>query len=235
MITVTDAHGRFLHELPDHLADRLRYLRRSRWLRVGQWLLADKVAVVLDGIVAVTQRHPEGHDVLMSFRGPGGLVGENLALTDQGDQPQAAAVPYAWAVTGVEVVYLDPAEFRRFLRDNPPAGIALAQELAGRLQEAEHRLSAAACENSDQRLARLLLTMPTARLEDDGAVTVTGLSKAEMASWVGVRRETIERRLKDWRKSGTIRTGYREVTLVDIARLSRIAKLFPVVEQGTAA
>lgn len=107
--------------------------------------------------------------------------------------------------------------------------------MADRLEEAEHRLSTAACEHAPQILARLLLTVPTAHQEDNGTVTVRDLSKEAMAGWVGVRRETIERTLKRWRENGTIRTGYREVNLIDLPKLARIAKLLPGTGRSTAA
>ena len=77
--------------------------------------------------------------------------------------------------------------------------------------------------------------MPTAHQEDNGTVTVCYLSKEAMAGWVGVRRETIERTLKRWREDGTIRTGYKSVNLIDLPRLSRIAKLLPGTGRSTAA
>lgn len=232
---MTEAHGRFLHELPGHLAERLVHMEERGFLGRSHALHPFRVALILNGIVSVTQRHAEGRDVLMSFRGPGGLVGENRGLTDQDDQEGTPEFPDAFAVTRAQVIYLNPGMFRRFMQDHPPAWQALAKELADRLEEAEHRLCAAACENADQRLARLLLTVPTARQENDGTVTVCDLSKEDMAAWVGVRRETIERRFKAWRESGTIRTGYREVTLIDLPRLARIAKLLPGTGRSTAA
>lgn len=205
----------------------------TRTVKEGHWLVPSNVAVVLEGVVAVTRRHTEGREVLMSFRGRGGLIGEDQALDGQAGQPDTTKPAYAWAVTPVRVVYIDPLQFRRFMLEYPPAWRAMTEELADRLEEAEERVVEAACESAVERLARLLVTMPTARQDDDGHVTVCGLSVADMAAWVGVARETIERRLQIWRAQGVIRTDgkWRKVTLTDLPKLAHLGKVFSVTNR----
>jgi DNA-binding transcriptional regulator LsrR (DeoR family) len=49
------------------------------------------------------------------------------------------------------------------------------------------------------------------------------LTQAELASWIGSARETVERLLADWRKRGIVQTGYMHIDITDEEALQRIA------------
>jgi CRP-like cAMP-binding protein len=49
------------------------------------------------------------------------------------------------------------------------------------------------------------------------------LSQAELASWIGTSRETVERILRDWRNRRIIETGYRSITVLQLGDLMRVA------------
>jgi len=49
------------------------------------------------------------------------------------------------------------------------------------------------------------------------------LSQAELASWIGSCRETVDRTLTRWRRRGIISTGHRTIIVHDLETLARIA------------
>jgi CRP/FNR family transcriptional regulator, cyclic AMP receptor protein len=61
------------------------------------------------------------------------------------------------------------------------------------------------------------------------------LSQGELASWIGVSRETVERILGDWRGRGIIETGYRRVVVLRLDDLMRIAGARPAARPEVSA
>jgi Crp-like helix-turn-helix domain len=49
------------------------------------------------------------------------------------------------------------------------------------------------------------------------------LSQAELASWIGSCRETVDRTFARWRSRGIISTRYRTIIVHDLETLARIA------------
>ena len=154
MSQLINAHGRFLDSLPGDLADRLLQLtERTFSTGSGFYFPYAGVTLVLQGIATVSKLHASGREVLTSFRGPGGLIGEECLMAD-GDE--SYTVPsHAWSLTPVKVKFIGLEQFRRFMADHPEAWVALAKEQAGRLAEAKSRLGSVACENADKRHAVL--------------------------------------------------------------------------------
>ena len=122
--------------------------------------------------------------------------------------------------------------FTQFLSAEPDAWPALARDLDVRLSRAEARLRMDSSEAANCRLARALLSLSTSTaLQSVGRVSLR-LSQAEreLASWIGVSTETVERVLRDWRNRQIVETRYRSITLVRLDALMRIAG----VRRGTA-
>ena len=119
-----------------------------------------------------------------------------------------------------------PADhLRRYLAEHAAALWPVAAGLCERLADAEERIASAARDNADCRLARLLCD-----LERYGIPTTTGgqalsplrLSQAELASWIGSCRETVDRTLMRWRRRGIISTRYRTIIVHDLETLARV-------------
>lgn len=217
-------HGRFLSVLrgvdPD-LAERLLKSGVPTWTPEGEELRPGVVHLVMEGIVAVSATTVQGSHVLLSFRGVGGLVGEPNEPNGARASEQVTVV--ARAITSiVGTVVFSESWFQMYLRNYPAMWCALAREWEERLAGAEGRLCAVATENADRRLARLILRLQAEYEDEDGQGRLM-LSKAVLASYVGVARETIERTLKNWRARKIIETGYRDILVVDHEALARIA------------
>ena len=72
-----------------------------------------------------------------------------------------------------------------------------------------------------QRLAVLLLELADWR--DSEARTPMTLTQEELASLTGASRATVTRALSNWRQRGIIRTNQRDITIIDLAALRKIA------------
>lgn len=184
----------------------------------------DHVIVVLAGWAKVTSTTPDGHEVVLAVRGPGDLVCESAAL---GRRVRSATVVALAQVHGLLV----PAErFTAFLDAHPRSWRLISDTFVRRLDDADRRVRARASASGARRLATLLLQLAEESERHfpagpDGSVAIgPPLSQEELGSWVGASRETVARAMKDWRRQGLVRTGWRKVTVVDRTGLEAYAR-----------
>ncbi|WP_345540272.1 Crp/Fnr family transcriptional regulator [Phytohabitans rumicis] len=211
--------GSFLASLPpDKCAELLASGVRRQFgagrplLREGE--LSTHVEVLIRGFVKVTNVL-DGVEVLMAIRMPGDILGEMAALTGR---PRMATVTTCGRVTSC---VLSKGEFRRFLRENPAAALNMAAALGERLRWSNQRRSDFAAYPAEVRLARLLVEIATTcgRQTDDGLSLGVPLSQPELATMIGVAEATVQKAFRELRECGVIRTGYRQITVVDVPAL----------------
>jgi CRP-like cAMP-binding protein len=216
------------------------------------------VRVILEGSVKLTARSA-GRETLLEIRASGDLLGEREVLhglglpagaphghagpgaqsaassrPGRGAGPAATYSATATTLSTTVTLVIAGAAFARFLTAEIDAWAAMARDLDARLAKAEQRLSGIASESANRRLARALLQLSMTTGVPGVAKTPTELrlSQAELASWIGVSRETVERVLRGWRKRGIVDTGYRYITVLDLDAVMRIAGSRPARQAG---
>ena len=102
---------------------------------LAQGQVADKVLVVREGRVKVVASTPAGTEAVLTFRGPGALLGEQ-ALVD--GSPRSATVV---AVEDVEYLVVAASVFRAYLERRPRVALALLAMLSLRLRDSDRRLA----------------------------------------------------------------------------------------------
>lgn len=178
-------------------------------------LLGGHVKAVLD----VNARHP----TMLALHYPGQVLGYEQALQMGGGPPvRATTMQPLHEAYGVVV---DSDRFRAFLDAHQTAWEALARELHTRLNESETRLGQQTMEAANRRLAKALASLIDYPIAIKGGFSPTALplTQAELASWIGVSVQTVERILRDWRNRGIVMTGYRKITVVRLGDLVRIS------------
>ena len=96
-----------------------------------------------------------------------------------------------------------------------------------------------ASETAGRRLAVFLLQLLSydqqAQARCDQAQQVPlQLSQTELAEWIGVSRETIERLLSGWVRRGLMETGRRSLLVRDVPKLEKIAGVRPDITPRAA-
>lgn len=177
------------------------------------------VLIILSGWVKASLVSVEGNEIILGVRGSGDIVGERAALWNE---PRSADV---YALNKVTGLVISNDEFLAFLEQNRPAERTLLHLVSNRLDEAVHRLRLFGSAHGAQRLASLLLELTDqSGVEDfDGTTTITlPLSQEELAGWVNCSRETVARALRPWRAARIVRTGRRQIVVLDVAALRAI-------------
>jgi CRP/FNR family cyclic AMP-dependent transcriptional regulator len=195
----------------DEIGTTRRASRGDVILFQGQ--VADKVVVVLRGRVKIVTSTFRGDKALLSFRGPGALMGEQ-ALVD--GTPRSATVE---AVEPVEYLVVSASAFKAFLEHRPRVAFALLKALSLRLRDADRRLAQFAAADTLGRVSARLVELCEEHGEpgENGAVTITlPLTQEELASWTGASLESTAKALRTMRDLGWIATARRTIAVHDL-------------------
>lgn len=181
---------------------------------------ADRVLVVETGRVKVVVPHAGGGETVLSFRGPGALLGEQ-ALVDEA--PRSANVV---AVEPVEMLVVAASAFRGYLARRPQVALAMLSVLSTRLRESDRRLAEFAAADALGRVCARLVELCDAHGvgAPGGSVQITlPITQEELAGWTGASIESTAKALRKLRSLGWIATARRAVEVRDLEALRKRA------------
>jgi CRP/FNR family cyclic AMP-dependent transcriptional regulator len=176
---------------------------------------ADRVVVLVSGRVKVSVPTPAG-DTVLTFRGPGALLGEQ-ALID--DLPRSADVI---AVEPVELLVVAASAFKGFLHRRPNVALAMLAVLSSRLRASDRRLAEFAAADTLGRVSARLVELCDTHGEvgAEGSVRVTlPITQDELAGWTGSSLESTAKALRSLRSLGWISTKRRAIEVHDLTAL----------------
>lgn len=185
----------------------------------------EPILMIESGFVAtVAAAPPNRQRTLLSIHGPGDLVGEHVLFGD----PTAARRAVVTGITDGRAWVVGRNRFRQILDDSPRGWEMLARYLDDRAAAAEDRICLMAGETAGRRLAVFLLQLlsrdePAWPADDQARRVPVPLSRTDLAEWIGVSRETVERVLAGWVRRGMVRTGRRDLVVQDLPGLEKIA------------
>jgi CRP/FNR family cyclic AMP-dependent transcriptional regulator len=197
-----------------------RFGRGQALFHEGQ--LADRVLVLRAGRVKVIVTTANGREVVLAFRGPGELIGEQSALDGE---PRSATI---CAVEPVEALCVTPDAFRAFLAAHPPVALELLRMLSRRLRDADAKRIEFSAFTTLGRVAARLLEL-SARFGDDdgrgaGVRIALPLSQEELAGATGSSVESVGRALQTMRSLKCIETRRREIRIRDAEALEALCR-----------
>ncbi|MEU0553236.1 Crp/Fnr family transcriptional regulator [Dactylosporangium sp. NPDC006015] len=226
LATATWAPGTFLHRLASPARDQLRAMAPRRRVEPGTVLISQgaiehHVLLLHSGISKITALTSDGVESLLAIRVNGDLIGEMSALNDL---PRSAT---ATACTPLVYSVIRRPQLRAFLEQEPNAALALAGMVADRLRWANQFRVDFTAYSAKVRVARVLVKMALAygRRTPAGLEIGFELTQSELASLCGAAEVTVQKSLRDFRRTGSIVTGYRTVTVLDLDGLRRAAEL----------
>jgi CRP/FNR family transcriptional regulator, cyclic AMP receptor protein len=178
--------------------------------------VADRVLVVERGRVKISVSTPNGREAVLTFRGPGALLGDQ-ALIDS--SPRSASVI---AVEQVVLLVVAPSAFRSFMASHPDVALAMLAVLSSRLRESDRRISEYAAADTLGRVCARLVELCDTQGEVAGerGVRITlPISQEELAGWAGASLESTAKALRQLRSLGWVGTGRRTIEVHDLAAL----------------
>jgi len=222
--SVSDLLGKvpFLAVLPPEDRERLATAIKHRRLARGQTIFhkddpGRSLFFIEEGSVRLYLPSTQGSDLTLAILGAGDFFGE-MALLDGG--PRSAS-----AVTTADTVMLtlDHEDFTALIQSRPQSATAVLAALARRLREADEMASDLAFLDVAGRLAKKLLDLAQAHgvRRERGTLLDLPLTQEQLASMVGVTRESVNRQLASFRRLGLIGNEGRRFLLLDPEGLRR--------------
>jgi CRP-like cAMP-binding protein len=204
--------GRWFASLPDELQARIAQRGVLRRFHAGQVLLREGDPVRgMFGLVKGRTRHVcavgEEREVLMHVGGPGLWTGEYALLSG------ARAVGSVIADVPTQALFLSAKEWQRLVDEEPRWLRHFAALVAERFATAYRAYADAQGLSRDEWvLARLKLVAQVER-EHGAPLPRIRLSQAQLASMVGVSRQTLSAVLMRLQARGLLRVGFRSIEL----------------------
>jgi CRP/FNR family transcriptional regulator len=179
------------------------------------------VWIVLSGLVVVYRLSPDGRMLILRVCRPGDSFGE----TGLFDEARPRYANHARTTRDGTLLFLPRDRFGDFLRRSPETSWRLLGELSDRIREMSTTLEGVAFREVTERLARYLLRELEAagHTEERRPSVELPLAKGSLASYLGAAHETLSRSLQRLSRQGIVRVDGPRVTVLDLARLKRLA------------
>ena len=203
------------------VAVRRAYPAGSVILREGD--PGDTCYVMRSGRARITREHPDGRAITLTNVGPGEIFGE-LAMF--GGEVRSATVE---TIEDVEAVAILADDLKRLLRRHPEISVKLLVALAGKLREADERISRQSFQKVSSRVAGVLAnlieaagaTSADASPGEAPAEIVVRSTQADLAQLAGSSREATSRFLASLQRAGVVTCRRGRVVVHDPAALRR--------------
>jgi len=172
---------------------------------------------VLSGTVRISIPSPEGREIVLAVLQPGEVFGE-IALLDGKERTADAR-----AMTACDLAVLERRDVLEFLGRQPNAWPRVVEVLCDRLRAADLQMAEVAMQQLPVRLAKVLLRMTSVETLSRPADRVQ-VSQRELGNIVGAARESVNKCLSEWQRSGWVRIDRTSITIADRTTLERVAK-----------
>ena len=214
--------GTFLALLSDGDRDELLGLGGVRRFARGEYLmrqgeLGERILILLDGHTKASCVDARGSETVLSFRGPGDILGE---LTFNQAEPRSSDVI---ALEPVDARAISAREFRDYLLRRPTAALTLIDVISGRFKDANHKRVQFGDLDTIGRIAARLVEL----CERYGDRTASGttirlpITQADLGSWTAASPAGVASALQAMRARGWIQTGRRRITVLDLEALKQ--------------
>jgi CRP/FNR family transcriptional regulator, cyclic AMP receptor protein len=177
--------------------------------------VGDAVYVLTGGMVKITAGTEAGA-AMLAVRSRGDLIGKFAILNGM---PRTATVR---AVGTVGAVRVTMERLSALTEAHPDALPAITRSVTAKLRSETERRAASRNRSAQERLAQVIYDLATEYGEkspDGGAVIFLPLTQAELGELAGVAVATTERLLAEFRRDQLVQTGYRKITVRDMASL----------------
>jgi len=180
----------------------------------------DSMMAVLTGQVRISVPSPEGREILLAIFQPGEVFGE-IALLDGKERTADAR-----ALTACDLAILERRDVFAFLERKPNAWPRLVEVLCDRLRTTDQHIAEVALLQLPVRLAKALLRMADSEVHAAAgrASDTIQLSQRELGNIVGAARESVNKCLREWQRSGLVRIEGTSITISDRATLKDVAE-----------
>jgi CRP-like cAMP-binding protein len=217
----------FLDLEATQLDDVLEAARRVKVSR-GEFVFfqgdpADRLHLLLEGSLKLTQVTPDGQQVVMKYISPGEAFAV-LAVLEGMAYPASAE-----AVADSQLLAWDREAMNDLMLRYPRIALRVLAIVSAHVHEFQDRLRELSTERVERRIARALLRLAnqTGRKTADGILVDLPLSRQDLAEMTGTTLYTVSRTLSHWETQGLVRASREKVFILEAHHLVTIAEDLP--------
>ena len=206
--------------LPEQQRTTLAGRARIRTFAKGEIIFrmgdsGDCLMAVLAGRVRISVASPEGREMVLAILGPDEILGEITVL--DGKERTADAT----ALDACTLAILDRREVLSFLERDPSAWLHVVEILCARLRNTDQHIAEITLLDVPARIASTLL-----RLIEQGEPMSrqVKISQSALGQLVGATRESVNKCLAEWQRSGIVQVQSSLITVANRAALERLAQ-----------
>lgn len=184
---------------------------------------SEHLYILHKGQVKIYRLSESGKEQLIRIMEPGDFMGELALFTNE------SLTSYAEAMKDTEICAIHKTEMKEMLLSNPSISLKIIEEFSRRLNESEKNIESLSSQDSEKRLASYLLELSAGNEEGgtnhDPIQITLPMSKKDLASYMGMTRETLSRRLSSFQDQGLISmSGQRKITILNVDALNEIGE-----------
>ena len=178
----------------------------------------NSMMAVLKGRVMISTPSPDGRQVVLTVMREGDVFGE-IALLDGGERTADAS-----AMTDCELLIVPRRSFLSLLERRPELGIDLLVVLCERLRRTNEQVEDLAFLDLEARIAKVLVRLAeeNAAAGSPGKPGAVKISQRALGELVGGSRESVNKHLQDWKRSGLIVIEKGAIVIRDVEGLEEL-------------
>lgn len=178
----------------------------------------NSMMAVLGGDVRISVPSPDGREIVLAILHENEYFGE-IAMLDGKERTADAR-----AMTSCTLAILERRDVLALFERNPGGWARMVEVLCERLRATDQHVAEIALLKLPIRLAKALLRTIKAKGADRPAGgNAVPLSQRELGALVGAARESVNRCLREWQRSGVVRVDGNIITILDRATLEDLA------------
>ncbi|WP_435416362.1 Crp/Fnr family transcriptional regulator [Polaribacter aestuariivivens] len=204
---------------------RLSSCKTSKIIKKGETIFEEGdhlngLFCIKDGVCKVSKMSENGRNQIIDLIKKGDIIGERSLVSDETSNLNAVAL------NDMEICFIPKEEIVRDLAKNPNFTMGILKDLANNLKKADNVIVDMAQKTVKQRLAETLLKLKEKfDLNEDGIINIQ-LSREDIANIIGTATESAIRLLSDLKKKKIIEFKGKEIKILDIKGLEKIAHGF---------
>lgn len=218
----------FFKDLPEKALSALISEAHQQTLEEGAFAFfqddsAERIYVLMEGRLKLTQFAPDGQQVIMRVATPWMLIAA-ISMVSGAVYPVTAQ-----AAENCRLMYWSQAEMLALIERFPRMALNAMRVLAGHVREFQDRYRELATERVERRLARTIIRLASqvGRKTDEGVLLDLPLTRQDLAEMTGTTLYTVSRILSSWESQGLVLAGRERVVIRFPHGLVRIAEDLP--------
>jgi len=170
---------------------------------------SDRIFLVKSGVIKIARETADQREIGLAYLRAGDIFGE-LALVD--DLPRDH---FAEATEDAVLCEIGRDELLDMMANAAQLGLQITKLIGLRLRRLEARVEELLGKSAQARLAQTLLQLAGEHgiADVDGILIPLRISQGELGRLVGLRRETVNNILQEWRERGLVEAGRRAIRL----------------------